>query len=789
MNSWPIILCFEISAILRFFFPLGTMSSHKENQTATDPEEQGRVTWSRIELSLPVHNVLPFDPNWDAEKFCFDDSPYPEVRSAVSNTDDPLMPVNTIRAWLIGIIWAMLLPGLNQFLFFRFPSIIVSNVVAQLTSLPAGRLWERFLPNMKIFGISLNPGPFNIKEHVLITMMATVGYQAAYATRLVAVQRFFYGQTLNFSYQWMLVMSTQLIGFSLGGLARRFLVKPPSMIWPTNLVNCALFNTLHSKTYPGIGNRGGLSRERFFLFAFLASGIWYLFPGYLFTALSYFSWVCWIAPQNVVVNQLFGYMSGLGMSVLTFDWTQIAYIGSPLATPWWVIVNVGSSFVFFYWFITPILYYTNTWYAKFMPIVSVTSFDNSGKVYNVTEILTPQATLDIAKYESYSPLFLSTAFAMLYGLNFAATTATLTHVILFYRDQLWEQARRSLRAYGNSDIHGRLMSVYDQVPDLWYIVIFIVAFIFGMVCIELWDSQMPVWGFLLALVIGFIFTVPIGIIQAVTNQPIGLNVITELIAGYILPGKPIAMMMFKTWGYLTAEQAVQFSSDFKLGHYMKIPPRSMFWAQTIATIVAGTVQLGVQTWMFANIDDICTPGQKDGFTCPGMEVFGTSSIIWGVIGPSRQFSRGQIYTGLLYFFPLGVIAPTITYLILRKWPNSMVKYINFPIFFLGAAAWVPPASGVNFIPWTIVGYVFNHVIRRRYFGWWTKYNYVLSAALDAGVAVSGVLIYFCFQYPSHGTIGKSTIGQWWGNTVHLNTADARGAALLTSDSPFGPKHW
>ena len=64
---------------------------------------------------------------------------------------------------------------------------------------------------------------------------------------------------------------------------------------------------------------------------------------------------------------------------------------------------------------------------------------------------------------------------------------------------------------------------------------------------------------------------PVGIIQAVTNQPIGLNVITELIAGYALPGKPIAMMMFKTWGYLTAEHAVQFSSDFKLGHYMKIP--------------------------------------------------------------------------------------------------------------------------------------------------------------------------------------------------------------------------
>ena len=47
-------------------------------------------------------------------------------------------------------------------------------------------------------------------------------------------------------------------------------------------------------------------------------------------ALSYFNWVCWIAPNNIVVNQLFGYTSGLGMSLITFDWAQIAYIGSPL---------------------------------------------------------------------------------------------------------------------------------------------------------------------------------------------------------------------------------------------------------------------------------------------------------------------------------------------------------------------------------------------------------------------------------------------------------------------------
>jgi len=78
---------------------------------------------------------------------------------------------------------------------------------------------------------------------------------------------------LLFSDQWLLVMSTQLIGFSIGGICKRFLVAPPSMIWPVNLVTAALFNTLHAQETAGTHSRGGISRERFFF---------YVFAGYFF---------------------------------------------------------------------------------------------------------------------------------------------------------------------------------------------------------------------------------------------------------------------------------------------------------------------------------------------------------------------------------------------------------------------------------------------------------------------------------------------------------------------------
>lgn len=65
------------------------------------------------------------------------------------------------------------------------------------------------------------------------------------------------------------------------------------------------------------------------------------------------------AAENVVVNQLFGVGTGLGMGVFTFDWAQIAYVTSPMVMPWWAQANVFGGFVLAFWIVTPALYYSN----------------------------------------------------------------------------------------------------------------------------------------------------------------------------------------------------------------------------------------------------------------------------------------------------------------------------------------------------------------------------------------------------------------------------------------------
>jgi len=75
-------------------------------------------------------------------------------------------------------------------------------------------------------------------------------------------------------------------------------------------------------------------------------------------------------------------------------------------------------------------------------------------------------------------------------------------------------------------------------------------------------------------------------VTAISNNEIGLNVISEVIGGLIVPGKALAMNMFKAYGCLTLIQALALIGDLKLGHYVKIPPRAMFRAQMIGTFLS-----------------------------------------------------------------------------------------------------------------------------------------------------------------------------------------------------------
>jgi glucan phosphoethanolaminetransferase (alkaline phosphatase superfamily) len=73
-------------------------------------------------------------------------------------------------------------------------------------------------------------------------------------------------------------------------------------------------------------------------------------------------------------------------------------------------------------------------------------------------------------------------------------------------------------------------------------------------------DRLPWWAFFTALVLAAIFVLPTCMILAISNIGLALNVISPFIAGYMIPGRPIGVMIFKVFSTITLGQAQSMCS-------------------------------------------------------------------------------------------------------------------------------------------------------------------------------------------------------------------------------------
>jgi hypothetical protein len=129
-----------------------------------------------------------------------------------------------------------------------------------------------------VFGreIAINPDHhFNIKEHALITIMSNLSFGPSWATDIIQAQvaPAFLGLKTPVGYQFLLALTMQLFGLGMAGMAYRFIVEPPHMVWPSTLANAALFQTLHGRANPK-ADGWSISRYRFFVYVFAGGWLW-----------------------------------------------------------------------------------------------------------------------------------------------------------------------------------------------------------------------------------------------------------------------------------------------------------------------------------------------------------------------------------------------------------------------------------------------------------------------------------------------------------------------------------
>ncbi|KAJ7948247.1 Oligopeptide transporter [Quillaja saponaria] len=325
------------------------------------------------------------------------DSPIEQVRLTVPITDDPTLPVLTFRAGVLGPICCVTLALLTQFFAYRQNRISISSSCVLLLIVILGKFVARTLPSspskipLTNWTFSMNPAPFNIKEHVLITILATSGLRNPYALTLLPMMKVFYHTSINFWGTLFSVQKTQVLGFGFAGIFMKFLVNSPYVV-PFQLNGCiilqCLIESIRALHEVEVRSKRRLTTLQFFLIATVSSFAFAVIPGYFFPSLAALSFVCWIWKDSVTAQIIGSGRHGLRIGSFAVDWNAIsADLGNPLAYPISTIFNIMAGFIMFLYIINPVAYWTNLYSAKQFPFASYVIYDSNGQVYNIYRIL------------------------------------------------------------------------------------------------------------------------------------------------------------------------------------------------------------------------------------------------------------------------------------------------------------------------------------------------------------------------------------------------------------------
>jgi hypothetical protein len=181
----------------------------------------------------------------------------------------------------------------------------------------------------------------------------------------------------------------------------------------------------------------------------------------------------------------------------TLLWTWIAALGIQYVASGKRIAVINSD----------LLSFSGTWFSSFMPVADNHSFDNTAHKYNASRVLGKNIRLDVKKYEEYSPIFLSTEFALQYGLSFATIVSVVTHVVLHHGNDVWGRFKAIRKGKQEDDYHTKLYEKYPEVPQWWFAAVFVINIGLGLFVTQYYETSLPWWAYLFSLLISAVFLV------------------------------------------------------------------------------------------------------------------------------------------------------------------------------------------------------------------------------------------------------------------------------------------
>lgn len=742
------------------------------------------------------------------EAFLIDEwSIYPEVRAVtrpIEEPDDGNEEYESLRVYVIGLAWCLSGAVLYTFFNVRYPTVSITSTGLDVLIAGSGRLWSMLpyiaIPLGKGRKLVINNGkPWTFKEQMLANMM-TVANQPAYSQDavLAMANNYFYGieEAKSFGFTILLTLCQNIMGFGIAGIVRSIAIYPTQMAWfvilPTLSLNRAL---VKGDVRENINGWKLTQMEFFWIIAWFAFG-WFWITDFVFMALSVFTWPTWIAPNNVNLQAICGYATGLGLNpITTFDLNVVSF--STLYTPYASFLTYyGGMFIGMIAII--VLWFTNARWTGYFPINSNGIYDNTGASYNVTNVLDPTTfLLSKEKLQKYSLPFYTAGLLVYTGVYFMEYPAMIVFVILnwykYFIDAVPSIIHGLFTGKGVSekfnDSFSRRLRRYKEVPEWWFLVVLIVGFAFGVACVEHYKfTNTPVWTIVLGIAISLVFIGPAAILEARTTYTFFINLLFEVIIGYALPGNGNALMISKGIAVMCQGQGYDYLNSLAAAQYVTIAPRAVFRVQIVAMVFASFVMAGLVNWQASGaIPDFCDPeNTTTKFTCQNPRTYFINAVQFGTIGPARMFEG--LYPKLKWCFLIGAVYP-LPFWMARKltsrvsqhepassrvsrWSRALglwLASVNEIVILQGALNWAPN-NWYYQISNLEVGIFWHKYVKVRFPRWWSKYTFPFYNAISVGIAYSNLIMFFSTSYKHEASIS------WWGNTVSSNNADALGNA-------------
>jgi OPT family small oligopeptide transporter len=662
----------------------------------------------------------------------------------VSLDDDPSLPIWTFRMWLLSLGLSCFAAVLGQLFYFRPQTIYVSGLFLQIFAYFLGKFMERVVPGPSELAIFktrdnrfwrfLNHGPFNIKEHVAITIMSTTASDSAVAISIFAAQDLYYNVEVNAAVGIFTLISSQLIGYGLAGLARQFLVYPTWAVYPHVVPTVQLFDAMHR----GQGIFLQKKRVRFFWGVFAAIFVWEWFPEYIAPTLTGISIFCLADRKSAWVTRIFGGAAGnegLGLFSICLDWNYVGSGGSaigslftPLATQ---LSLYGGCLVCIIAFCA--CYARNTWSTQNMPFLSQLLFYQNGTEYDQLSILNPDFTLNEDKLAVQGLPYYAASYLLYKVSRTMYIGAAITHFFLWHFKDVYAVVK-SARTEECQDPHYQKMKIYKEVPWYWYGITFIVCFAMALGTSYGAKSGMPWWALILALILTTVFLPIIGTLYCTVGYQPSLENLIQMVGGAVMPGKPVANMYFTLYGWQTYTLTLNLMRDLKIGQYTKLPPRVTFTVQMIGGIIGGLLNFVIMKSVLAANRAILLDVQGSN-TWSGQQVqsYNTDAIAWGALG-KPLYAPGTRYGFVPWMLIAGLGFPIPFWLLHRYYPKFGWNFVYTPILVaeLGFLS-----VGINSSVFTsfVLAIVSQYYLRKYRPKWFRKYNFLLSAALDGGTQI------------------------------------------------------